>query len=27
LTNAIVNWWKTHGREQRKHRRDHERDA
>jgi hypothetical protein len=27
LTNAIVNWWKSHGREQRKHRREYERDA
>ena len=27
LVNATVNWWKTHGREQRKHRREHERGA
>ena len=27
LVNGLVNWWKTHGKEQRKHRREHERGA
>ena len=27
LVNALVNWWKSHGKEQRKHRREHERGA